>query len=106
MFLNLYRTEYNLNIPELSAEMVSKHFNISRRYIDKLFSMTGEALSGWIKKRRLDMCGRLLKDRSSMTMTITEVAYSAGFGDMSYFNRAFKQYYRITPSQCRKHFRV
>lgn len=94
--------EYNLDTPGLNAGLVSAHFNISRRYVDKLFSLTGETLSGWTKKRRLERCCRLLRDKDTSTMSITEVAYYAGFGDISYFNRAFKQHYHITPGQYRK----
>lgn len=98
--------EYNLNTPGLNAEQVSIHFDVSRRYIDKLFSLTGETLSGWIKKRRLEMCCRLLRDEDTRTRSITEIAYFTGFGDISYFNRSFKQNYHITPSQYRKRFRM
>ena len=94
--------EYHLNTPGLNAEHVSIHFDVSRRYIDKLFSLTGETLSGWIKKRRLELCCRLLREKNAATMSITEAAYFSGFGDISYFNRAFKQRYHITPSQYRK----
>ena len=96
--------EYNLNTPGLNAEHISIHFDVSRRYIDKLFSLTGETLSGWIKKRRLEMCCRLLRDKDTRTRSITEIAYFTGFGDISYFNRSFKQSYHLTPSQYRKRF--
>jgi AraC-like DNA-binding protein len=32
---------------------------------------------------------------------IAAIAYDAGFGDLSYFNRAFKRHYGATPSEVR-----
>ncbi len=98
--------EYNLTAPELNAERISEHFGISRRYIDQLFSLTGETLSGWIKARRLELCCRLFRGRDTRTVSISEVAYFAGFGDISYFNRSFKQRYHITPRQYKKRFSI
>lgn len=96
--------EDHLVEPELNARQIAIHFDISRRYIDQLFGITGDTLSTWIKERRLETCCRLLRDESTRTMSITEIAYFAGFGDISYFNRSFKQRYQLTPRQYRKRF--
>jgi AraC-like DNA-binding protein len=33
--------------------------------------------------------------------SISAIVYDAGFGDLSYFNRAFKRHYHCTPSYVR-----
>jgi AraC-like DNA-binding protein len=33
--------------------------------------------------------------------SIALIAFDAGFGDLSYFNRTFKRFYGLTPSEVR-----
>jgi AraC-like DNA-binding protein len=42
-----------------------------------------------------------LCDRRLAARSITSIAYEAGFGDLSYFNRAFRRHYNATPSDIR-----
>jgi AraC-like DNA-binding protein len=42
-----------------------------------------------------------LRDLRLANRSITSIAYDAGFGDLSYFNRTFKRVYGTTPSQVR-----
>jgi len=43
----------------------------------------------------------MLTDRRWAQVGITAIAYDAGFGDLSCFNRAFKRCYGATPSEVR-----
>ena len=43
----------------------------------------------------------VLRDPRFAERTITAIAYEAGFGDLSYFNRAFRRRYGETPSDVR-----
>jgi AraC-like DNA-binding protein len=42
-----------------------------------------------------------LTDRRFAGRTITEIAFEAGFNDLSYFNRTFRRRYSATPSDVR-----
>jgi AraC-like DNA-binding protein len=43
----------------------------------------------------------LLTDPCHDGMNITAVAHESGFGDISYFNRAFRRRYGVAPSEVR-----
>ena len=51
--------------------------------------------------RRLDLARRRLRDPRFTTRTISAIACDVGFGDLSYFNRAFRRHYGDTPSAIR-----
>jgi len=44
----------------------------------------------------------MLTDQRWSDRTVSSVAFDAGFGDLSYFNRAFRRRYGATPSDIRK----
>lgn len=50
---------------------------------------------------RLDRAYRLLRDSRLAAQSISAIAYEVGFGDLSYFNRAFRWPYDATPSDIR-----
>ncbi len=43
----------------------------------------------------------MLTDLRFTDRTVSSVAFEAGFGDLSYFNRAFRRLYGATPSDVR-----
>ena len=43
----------------------------------------------------------MLTDWRFAGWTITTIAFEAGFGDLSYFNRAFRRLYAASPSEVR-----
>ena len=47
--------------------------------------------------RRVVRAHRMLTDPRHRAEKITTVAYSCGFGDVSYFNRVFRRHYGLTP---------
>ena len=53
----------------------------------------------YLKDYRLTMAGRLLQSSDDSVLTI---ATEVGFDTLSYFNRAFKAFYGVTPLQYRK----
>jgi AraC-like DNA-binding protein len=55
--------------------------------------------SRYVLERRLDMA-RLRVSRHS-NRSISSIAYEVGFGDLSYFNRVFRQHFGMTPSAMR-----
>jgi len=43
----------------------------------------------------------MLADPRWTSRSIASIAFEAGFGDLSYFNRTFKRCYGLTPSEVR-----
>lgn len=59
----------------------------------------GTSFVDYLKDYRLTMAARLLTASDSSVLAISE---EVGFENLSYFNRAFKKKYLVTPSQYRK----
>lgn len=59
----------------------------------------GMTFTGYLNKLRLTEAARLLADNSAAT--IAEIAYSVGYGNVSYFNKLFKEEYGCTPKAFR-----
>jgi AraC-like DNA-binding protein len=93
--------EANLAHGNLSPAAVARRQNVSDSYIRKLFESEETSFSDFVLTRRLLRAHRLLLDPRRANQTISSIAYEAGFGDLSYFNRAFKRFYGTTPSEIR-----
>ncbi|MGH9811088.1 MAG: helix-turn-helix transcriptional regulator, partial [Terriglobia bacterium] len=94
--------EANLMHGDLSPGAVAKRQRVSDSYIRKLFGGEGTSFSEYVLGRRLLLAHRMLSDRRWNEIGIASIAYDAGFGDLSYFNRAFKRCYGATPSEVRE----
>ena len=93
--------EVHLASEDLSLDAVAKRHKISDSYIRKLFESEGTSFSQFILVRRLVRARRMLVDRRWSDRSIAWIAFEAGFGDLSYFNRTFKRFYGLTPSEAR-----
>ncbi len=54
-----------------------------------------------MRDQRLTRAHHVLSDPHSGGLTITAIAYAAGFGDLSYFSRCFRRRFGATPSEIR-----
>jgi AraC-like DNA-binding protein len=87
--------------PNLSVQAVAMRQGVSPRYVQILFEEEGTTFSQYVIGQRLARAYRLLTDPRFADRSITSVALDAGFGDLSYFNRAFRRCYGSTPSEVR-----
>lgn len=86
-----------LSDPEFNAKTFSQKACMSRMQLHrKLLTYTGLSTSAFIRSQRLKLARQLLE---TSTLTINEVAYSAGFNSPSYFMTCFKKTYKKTPSE-------
>jgi len=85
----------------LAAERVATHHGIGDRYLRKLFEDDGVSFTSYVRERRLARAHALLTDLRQSPPPVSAIAYDVGFGDLSYFNRAFRQRYGATPSEVR-----
>jgi len=86
---------------DLSADGVATRHGISGRYLRKLFEREGTSFSGFVLDQRVARAHRLLLDPRYADHTISFIAFKVGFGDLSYFNRAFRRRYSAAPSDVR-----
>jgi len=91
----------NLANSTLSVDAVALRQGVSPRYIQILFEEEGTTFSQYVLGQRLMRAHRILTDPRFVDRSITSVAFDVGFGDLSYFNRAFRRCYGGTPSEVR-----
>jgi AraC-like DNA-binding protein len=88
--------------PELCAATLAARFRCSERYVHRLFATTGRSVGEHVNEKRIAACTRKLLDHNSAHKTIAEIAFSAGFRDISHFNRLFKRSNGLTPREFRR----
>lgn len=93
--------EENLADGSFSIADVAQVEGITPRAIQKLFSRAGTTFSRYVLERRLVLAKNLiLADHAAKP--ISQIVYSVGFNDLSYFNRTFRSRYGIRPTDLRR----
>jgi AraC-like DNA-binding protein len=91
----------NLHDPDLSPQQAADAVGISLRTLHSRFQMTGRTFGHWLLENRLEGCSAALRDPHQRHINISEIAYRWGFGDLSYFNKAFRAQFEMTPREWR-----
>jgi AraC-like DNA-binding protein len=91
----------NLDQPDLSVTVLAARHSCTPRFIQRLFEAEGTTFTEYVLAQRLLRAHRMLTDPRHAHEKITTIALDAGFADVSYFNRAFRQLYGDTPSGVR-----
>jgi AraC-like DNA-binding protein len=91
----------HLGARDLSLDGVAARQGISPIYVRKLFEEEDTSFTQFVLDQRLARTHRLLSDPDLAGHTIATLALEAGFGDLSYFNRAFRRRFGRTPSHLR-----
>jgi AraC-like DNA-binding protein len=101
--LHAIKTEIldNLNPHELSLDGLAAHHGVTPRHVQMLFESEGTTFSRFLLDQRLACAHRMLSNPLLAEWTISRIAYEAGFGDLSHFNRAFRRRHGETPSDVR-----
>lgn len=94
--------EDNLRDPSLTAESVADGVHVSPRYLREIFSASGEKVSAYIRRRRLEECARKLRDPAWSGHTLMKIAFSSGFNSAAHFTRAFRDQYGMSPREYRQ----
>ena len=85
---------------KIGLEDIAEAGQVSKSTCIRLFhKYTGKSPIDFLNNYRLQMSAEKLVTTSEQ---ITEIAYSCGFGQPSYFNRLFLKEYNMTPNQYRK----
>ena len=86
---------------KLDIATLAKIANYSDYHFLRFFkSITGKTVTQYINSLRLEKACQLL---DSSNLSISEISYSVGFSDTSYFIKVFKKHYLVSPSKFKKH---
>jgi AraC-like DNA-binding protein len=91
----------HLDEAELSLSTLAARHGCTPRFVQRLFESEGTTLTDYVLAQRLARAHRMLLDPRRSSDKISNVAYDCGFGDISYFNRAFRRSYGVAPSDIR-----
>lgn len=87
---------------DITLGQMASHFNFSSSYISRLFKdTTGVSFSQYVVKYRLKKAQKLLIDSDQL---IADISDQIGFSEPTYFSRAFKKEFDMTPAQFRKEY--
>ncbi|WP_178133564.1 AraC family transcriptional regulator [Vineibacter terrae] len=90
-----------LDQPDLSVATIAAQHRVKARWVQRQFEREGTTFTEYVLTQRLERAHRLMTDPGHVGLKISAIALDAGFGDLSYFNRAFRRRYGVTPSELR-----
>jgi AraC-like DNA-binding protein/mannose-6-phosphate isomerase-like protein (cupin superfamily) len=96
--VEIYLEDYQgdrLSVAELAASLHMSYGHLSRQYK----KLTGHTIVERMNQIRLEKAAELLRLPDAL---VSESAEQAGFADLSYFSRAFKKHYGLSPLSYRK----
>lgn len=92
----------NLASHDLSLDVIAARHGVSARYVRALFAREQTSFTDYVLNVRLDRARRCLENPQLSQQTISFIAYECGFGDLSYFNQAFRRRFGATPTDIRR----
>ncbi|MEG0273935.1 MAG: AraC family transcriptional regulator, partial [Longicatena sp.] len=91
--------EQNLD-KRLTLKMIADDFEMSESSLSRTFkNETGKNLNYYINEMKMKKAMDILTNEPGM---IKDVAASVGMDDQLYFNKVFKKFYQVSPSEIRK----
>lgn len=97
----LRKIETQFREPSLSPRRVASQLGLSPRYINELLHETGRSFSERVLELRLQEAFHMLSSAHFRSSRISDIAYRAGFSDISHFNRSFRTRFGCTPKAAR-----
>ncbi|HBZ7326258.1 helix-turn-helix domain-containing protein [Klebsiella michiganensis] len=87
--------------PSMNLEQLFFQSGIGMRTVQRMFQSEGETLTNWVNKQRFSGAAQDLRSVLESRRSITDIAFSWGFKDVSHFSRGFKSVYKMSPRQWR-----
>lgn len=82
---------------DFNTEDFAKALGMSRMQLHrKLKALTGLSATEFVRSQRLKLAAQLLKKSD---INVSQVGYSVGFNNHSYFTKCFKEHYGVSPSE-------
>jgi AraC-like DNA-binding protein len=91
----------NLERADLSVVELAGRHCCTPRFVQRLFEHEGTTFTEYVLAQRLAPAHLMLTDPRRGGEKIINVAYDCGFGDLSWFSRAFRRRYGMAPSDLR-----
>lgn len=91
----------DLGNPGLALPNLVRRYGVSERQAQRLFERSGSTFREFVLEQRLLLARRLLRDPAQRHRKISDIAHSSGFSDLSYFNRAFRKRFGVSPTGMR-----
>lgn len=85
----------DINLKQIAKEAGSSEYHFGRLFL----SYTGETTFTYLRRIRLVNALKILQE--DLKCSVTEVALSVGYDTPSAFNKVFKSFFKISPSQFR-----
>ncbi|MNO80324.1 HTH-type transcriptional regulator YesS [compost metagenome] len=86
---------------DISVRMIADKVFLHPVYLSKIYkSETGESLSDYMIRKRMERALYLLKNSN---MKIYEITSELGYQNPQYFSKMFKKHYGVTPHEYREH---
>lgn len=99
IFLNklIGMIENHIDNPELEADFLAGEMGMSRSQLyRRITAVTKQSAGNFIKIIRIKRAAQMMEQRAG---NISEIMYSVGFNNLSYFSKCFKEVYQMTPSE-------
>lgn len=88
---------------KITLSVLSRHFNMNSDYISSYFKKSCNMnFSDYLNSRRIAEAKKLLNETD---LNIGEISERVGFSDYRYFNKVFRNYLKVSPSQYRMEHR-
>lgn len=91
----------HLHDRRLGPAMIAAAFGVSTRYVHALFETEPMTMARYIRSLRVHACRRALEDHPAGEASLTDLALTWGFYDLSHMTRCFRAEFGITPSEVR-----
>lgn len=90
----------NFSDKDISLKTLAQRLNVTASYLGTLFhQQTGYYFNDYLSESRLKYAAMLLAESD---LKIKDIVDKIGFSSQTYFNRAFKRYYNISPVNYRR----
>ena len=86
-----------------SVDSVAARHRLSPRHVQRLFEQEGTSFTEYLREQRLQAAYRMLVSPRFVHLRIGDIAFEAGFGDLSWFNRLFRRRFGMAPADARAH---
>jgi len=97
----LIATSEHYRDPDFTTQAMAERIGISLRRLQKTFRAVEETPRNRLQRFRVETARQMLVNRHTQdpALSVTQVAFSCGFGDLSTFYRQYRKSYRRTPGQ-------
>jgi len=87
--------------PAFSIQQVAARHRVTARYLQELLQETGTGFTERVLELRLQHSSELLARAEVTRRKVSDIAYSSGFSDLSYFHRCFRRRFGMTPADAK-----